>query len=350
MDVGTGFKPLSKEEQRVPRFEKVMRRMDSDGDGKLTVQEFKVALKRLHFKDEKQWTLKMVRRLFEDLDSDHDGHLSVSEFSAMIQDIDFKDATDQESSEMKRTTTNTLSDDEDEDDDAVFSKRRVGSDSDLFRKVNETLHDIVPITSSDEGGHAGSVQKEVRRYFQKHDTDGKGTVTEERFRSFLRRSGLQDRLTVAELRRLVEKLRRKRLGKDKTLNVVDYEKFLHHLSGIPDSIPNSRSQDVLQKLQDAAAVSTADGRPFITLCSLVDNRSTGYISKEELIHTAKIMDCFLTNGEIDALKELVPRAFKAGNGGQIDYTSLNDFLNSHNGRNNNPLDRDPFNGERENRD
>jgi hypothetical protein len=37
--------------------------------GKLTVQEFKVALKRLHFKDEKKWTLKMIRRLFQDHDT-----------------------------------------------------------------------------------------------------------------------------------------------------------------------------------------------------------------------------------------------------------------------------------------
>ena len=37
--------------------------------GKLTVQEFKVALKRLRFKDEKKWTLKMIRRLFQDHDT-----------------------------------------------------------------------------------------------------------------------------------------------------------------------------------------------------------------------------------------------------------------------------------------
>jgi Ca2+-binding EF-hand superfamily protein len=73
----------------VPRFEKVMRRMDADGDGKLTRQEFKVSLKRLHFKDEKLWSIRMVRRLFDDLDRDRDGLLSVREFSAMIQDKEF---------------------------------------------------------------------------------------------------------------------------------------------------------------------------------------------------------------------------------------------------------------------
>ena len=325
-----------------------MRRMDSDGDGKLTIQEFKVALKRLHFKDEKLWTIKMIRKLFEDLDSDRDGLLSVSEFSAMIQDtgtdtdIDRKNKDAMEHSDIKATTS--LSDDE---DDVVFSKQRIGSDADLFRKVNEVLQDIVPANNADgneeKGGHSVLVQKEVRRYFQKHDIDGKGSVTEERFRSFLRRSGLQDRLTVAELRRLVEKLRKKRVGKDKTLNVVDYEKFLHHLSGVPDSIPISRSQAVLQRLQDAAIASTADGRPFVTLCSLVDNRSTGYISWDELIHTAKIMDCLLTNGEIEALKELVPGAFRTGDK-RINYTELNDTICSQSPRANGSMDKERLNG------
>ena len=39
-----------------------------------------------------------------------------------------------------------------------------------------------------------------------------------------RRSGVQDRLTVAELRRLVEKLKKRRTSRDKTASVVDYEK------------------------------------------------------------------------------------------------------------------------------
>lgn len=34
--------------------------------------------------------------------------------------------------------------------------------------------------------HALIVQREVRRYFKKHDVDGRGLVTEERFRSFCR--------------------------------------------------------------------------------------------------------------------------------------------------------------------
>jgi hypothetical protein len=35
---------------------------------------------------------------------------------------------------------------------------------------------------------------------------------------------VQDRLTVAEMRRLVEKLKKRRVSKDKSVCVVDYEK------------------------------------------------------------------------------------------------------------------------------
>ena len=116
-------------QQQIPRFEKVMRRMDGDGDGKLSPQEFKVALKRLHFKDEKKWTLKMIKRLFDDMDSDRDGLLSVTEFSAMIQDLETPTHT-----EIVVARHDHVSDD-DEEDDAVFTRQRVGSDTDLLKKV-----------------------------------------------------------------------------------------------------------------------------------------------------------------------------------------------------------------------
>ena len=123
-------------QQQIPRFEKVMRRMDGDGDGKLSAEEFKVSLKRLHFKDEKKWTLKMIKRLFDDMDTDRDGLLSVAEFSAMIQDLDPPTQT-----EIVVRKDVHISDDE-EDDDAVFTRQRVGSDTDLLRKVLQYFYII----------------------------------------------------------------------------------------------------------------------------------------------------------------------------------------------------------------
>eukprot|EP01039_Chlorochromonas_danica_P003433 gene3434-3760_t len=54
------------------------------------------------------------------------------------------------------------------------------------------------------------------------DPELKGIVSEERFRTFLRRSGLQDNLTASDLRRLKEKLERKTsIGGDVQ---IDHEK------------------------------------------------------------------------------------------------------------------------------
>ena len=103
----------------------------------------------------------------------------------------------------------------------------------------------------------------------------------------LRRSGLQDRLTVAELRRLSEKLRRRRPGSDKKKDkdrlggcIVDYEKLCVLLTGVPDSIPISRSEAVFSRLRDCVEDSVTEGRPFLSLCALVDRQQTGSITKE----------------------------------------------------------------------
>ena len=107
------------------------------------------------------------------------------------------------------------------------------------------------------------------------------------FPTYHRRSGLQDRLTVAELRRLTEKLRKRRPGNDKKKDkdraggcVVDYEKLCVLLTGVPDSIPISRSEAVFSRLQDCVEDSVSDGRPFLSLCALVDRQQTGIITKE----------------------------------------------------------------------
>ena len=159
---------------------------------------------------------------------------------------------------------------------------------------------------------------------------------------------MQDKLTVAELRRLIEKLKKRRIGKDKTISVVDYERFCSHLLGAPDSIPNSRSEAVLQIFQDAAMTSASEGKSFLQLCGMIDQRQNGVISKEELVHTAKMMDCPLTFSDIDALRDLGPSAFRMGNGGVllVGYRELNDILTTHSPRGDSMLDRNPFNGEK----
>jgi Ca2+-binding EF-hand superfamily protein len=268
----------------------------------------------------------MIRRLFDEFDRDKDGMLSIREFSYMITDSDESAAAGAATKSLP--SRSPIADLSDEEEDGIFAKQRGTTDLELFRKVNEILQETIPPA---EGGaasrdsHSSFVQKEVRRFFQKHDPDGRGTVSEERFRSFCRRSGLQDRLTVAEVRRLVDKLRRRRPGKEKGVSLIDYEKLCRQLSSAGDSIPLSRSEGVLLRLQDACVASANAGRPFITLCTLVDPRLTGRISREELQHTAKMIDCPLTNAEIDAIKEISPEAFSS-DGAIVDYKELNAII------------------------
>jgi hypothetical protein len=57
-------------------------------------------------------------------------------------------------------------------------------------------------------------------------------------------------------------------------------RFCHHLAGSADSISQSKSEAVLIRLQDVVADSSTDGRPFLSLCSLIDHQLTGIITKE----------------------------------------------------------------------
>jgi Ca2+-binding EF-hand superfamily protein len=204
----------------------------------------------------------------------------------------------------------------------------------------EVLKVIIPQQSAHEGNsltQSDLVVNEIRKYFKKHDTEKRGSVTEERFRSFCRRSGLLEKLTVSELRRLIEKLKKKWI-KDKS-SVIDYEKFCHHLAGGVDSIPFSRSEDSLVKLKNAVTKSSLSGRPFLSLCSLVDPRLTGVITVQELVHIAKMMDCVLLNSDVDAIKSIVPEAFKDRSGTTIDYRELNFVLQSYTPRSDRGMDR-----------
>ena len=66
--------------------------MDSDGDGHLTVLEFKKGLKRLRCKDEKKWSMRMIRRLFnETTRGKKDGVLLLSDLSSLIKGSDTYD-------------------------------------------------------------------------------------------------------------------------------------------------------------------------------------------------------------------------------------------------------------------
>jgi hypothetical protein len=62
--------------------------MDTDGDGVLSVQEFKLGLLRLQYKDSKLWTTSMIQRLFAEIsiDNSREGMLSIRDFVRFVSD------------------------------------------------------------------------------------------------------------------------------------------------------------------------------------------------------------------------------------------------------------------------
>lgn len=110
---------------------KVFRRLDSDGDGKLTVLEFKNGLKRLRIANLKKWNNRLIRRLFDECDRNKDGLLDITEFFGFVRGDFSKTSEDLKSSSFK----NKLDEGDELDDIKIFNAQRKISDSELFRKV-----------------------------------------------------------------------------------------------------------------------------------------------------------------------------------------------------------------------
>ncbi len=103
-----------------------------------------------------------------------------------------------------------------------------------------------------------------------------------------------------------------------------------------ESVPRSKAETIYTRFQDAAISSAASGRSFFNLCTLVDLHNTGKISKEELLHISKMMDCPITLSEFDMMNELFEedsRIFDKRSQ-SIDYHALQNFLQTYSVRNN----------------
>jgi Ca2+-binding EF-hand superfamily protein len=303
---------------------KVFRRLDMDGDGKLTVQEFKAALRRLQIKNAKKWTNRLVRRLFDEIDSNKDGRLDISEFLDFIR---AKLKSDLGSDPWgvdgaKKKSKNSIDYD---DDDRLFNAQRKISDNEIYRKVCATLQESVPNVSKD---HVDDVRNAVRKFFQKSDPDDKGYVNEERFRAFCRRSGLQDSLTTSEIQSMMKKLQKPQSGSDAEGAKINYEKFIDEITKSVSGVPHSQGEALLVKLQDAYDEAAYSGRPFLGLCSLIDPKMSGHINRQEVLTAFKMMACPMTMDELKGLLEVLPNNVLEKDD-LINYNELNLLLQKH---------------------
>ena len=134
-------------------------------------------------------------------------------------------------------------------------------------------------------------------------------------------------MTSGELRRMTEALVKRHIvrspnGVPSTQNQVDYEKLITLMESASETGPTSKADIVLLKLRDAAANSAAIGRPFISLCTLVDVTNTGRITKEELVLACKMMGAIVTANDIESLKDDTLEGTFATDG-SVDYKEVN---------------------------
>ena len=166
-----------------------------------------------------------------------------------------------------------------------------------------------------------AIRINIRKFFQRVDPKGLGTVNEEKFLIFIRQSGLQDELNANEITKLIERLKR-----SNNSSMIDYERFCSLIKLQKETVSLKKCEEVLNRFSEAANKSASAGRPFLSLCSLVDPKGIGFLSIDELMLTAKMMDCTLTKSDIEALQELLPAGAKKPISGAIEYQKLNTLL------------------------
>eukprot|EP01036_Dinobryon_divergens_P023156 gene23156-31475_t len=164
-DLKSYFQELSKEKTQgttpnsaaaLTRYEKLFRRLDSDGDGMLTPKEFRIGLRALKFNQEKEWNIRMIRRFFDLCDRNKDGLLSVAYFNNYVLGQPNMPEGD---SEMVNNQGG---------DDMLFGnsaggsrRKKTLSDDELMRTVFEVLEDIVPM-ESDGSSHREAILNSTR--------------------------------------------------------------------------------------------------------------------------------------------------------------------------------------------
>ena len=159
---------------------------------------------------EKNWNIRMIRRLFYEIDRDHSGSISMKELTQFVtssNDSDTNTLTYDPISEKLYTKTTKSHKDVDADDDydddlfSMSANKNNGNngrginDFELFRKITDILLKLITSKNNSVGmspeHQLEEVKVNIRKFFQRSDAEHKGYVSEERFRSFLRYIDIQ---------------------------------------------------------------------------------------------------------------------------------------------------------------
>lgn len=361
-----------------PRFEKIFRRLDRDGDGMLDTREFRRALKILKVPNYEYWkSLRAIRLLFDQCDQNRDGLLSIKEFINYILDKpslpnsfkDFEKPTfsssmnlnnnDQRLSLLNPMTSSRNSNYFDNFDDfnatssgLSSSKRfnqsinpledfddydqnfnRTLSDFEVIKKMNIILNDIFPYDTNinDPNAHFEAVRNNIRKFFLKADQNMTGLVNEERFSTFLTRTGLNTELTSMELKKILQRLRRTK-GYE---TYYDYELLLKSFLIPINNQSKKVSENIVRKISDTVINTNHSSPNFLSLCNISDSNNSGRISNEDLVKILNYLGLNTSLMEIESLHDILPSHFINNRDRSIDFRLLNSYLLNYSGGKNN---------------
>ena len=134
-------------EKHIPDYDKLFRRIDTNGDGNITINEFKIGLKKLKYSHEKEWNKKMIKRLFNEIDKDKSGIIEIKELIDFINDGINENQPIGLKFNFNLTSTHTNNAKniiETNEDDLIFTKYKIQTETDLFSKINQILQDMIP--------------------------------------------------------------------------------------------------------------------------------------------------------------------------------------------------------------
>jgi Ca2+-binding EF-hand superfamily protein len=309
--------PDTNETVHVHRMDKLFSRLDENGDGLVSPEEFCRVLRKLNVGD--YMSESEMRRFFNAYDKNADGAIQYSELcdfllhgKFLVQNIPCKESP----------CGSQSSDCESED---IFQEWEAGKmeDSHFWEKIRQAMHAFAPTSER---------QSRVKSYLRgkaKSASSGVGQISEGRFRGFLERAcgpgssfGCPE-LTHSEIARVIELLDPRCRGSISCEVFLD-RAFRSEKLGSKSS-GSSLLSEALDSLQEAVLHSAARGKPYHNLFYLSDENRSGLVSLDAFRVTLHMLGYHPTSEQERALVAMLT----SRKDGMVDYEELHRVLMQH---------------------
>ncbi|CAM9546042.1 unnamed protein product, partial [Phaeothamnion confervicola] len=297
---------------------KAFRKLDANGDGVLAPQEFKMGLRRLGIgADMKE---KDVRAMFRAFDADADGGIDYREFCDFLLHGTVIAAG--RGGGGGRRSGGGHGDDGGSSDGGSDD----GSGEDFFGGGRPPPGPWAAVADAAcRFAPNETLRRRVEEWFHSRDATNTGTVSEKRFREFLKRSGIDEGLSTDQVADIVMALDPRCTG------ALNYRRFLELAFAPPkkaDGCDKDKKKEgggggaavtaLLHRLQEAILLSLARGRPYHGLFRLSDEAASGLVPTEAFGHTLRMLGPTLSKEEAQMVADALPARADA----MVDYEEL----------------------------